>query len=306
MQSQTINEVSNWWENPTTRSWLVERPLQIAFILLIAVVANWVLRRVVRKIVDRAIATSPRLPSLGPIRPGEKPPEPVHDPRRDARLRTLGAVATSALTLFVWLWAIIAILDQIGINVAPIIASAGVVGVALGFGAQSLVKDFLSGIFMLVEDQYGVGDVVDVGKLSGTVEDVSLRVTTLRDIDGTLWFVRNGEIVRIGNFSQGYAIARIDVPIGHGNDIELAKQTLLATATQAAEPLADAILEAPVLDGINSVDVDHITLRLRVRTKPGQQWAVQRAMLAEILPALQQKGIAPPYVHPRHTEETEG
>lgn len=297
MQSQTVQDVSSWWNNPTTHMWLIERPIQIALILVIAVVANWVLRRVVKKVVQHTIDTPPRLPTLGPLRPGEKAPKITHDPRRDARIRTLGAVATSALALFVWLWAIIAILSELGVNVAPIIASAGVVGVALGFGAQSLVKDFLSGIFMLVEDQYGVGDVIDVGSVSGTVEDVSLRLTTLRDVDGTLWFVRNGEILKVGNFSQGYAIARIDIPIALDNDIKLAKETLLATARSVAdeEDIKPHLLEAPVLDGVNSVDIDHMIIRLRVKTKPNQQWFVQREMLARIIPPLGQVGIKPPY-----------
>lgn len=291
-----LDVISNWWAAPETQELLVKLPLQIAFIVAVAVVANWLLRRVVRRVVEHTINTPPRLPSLGPLRPGEKGEVAQHDPRRDARIRTLGAVATSALSLFVWLWAIIAVLDKVGVNVAPIIASAGVVGVALGFGAQSLVKDFLSGIFMLIEDQYGVGDVIDVGKLSGTVEDVSLRLTTLRDIDGTLWFVRNGEILRVGNFSQGYAVARVDIPIGLDNDVALAKHTILDTVTTAAETaeIKDDLLEEPVLDGVNSIDVDHMILRVRVKTKPGRQWAVQRELYAAVMPSLAAAGIHTP------------
>ncbi|QMV86530.1 mechanosensitive ion channel family protein [Corynebacterium hindlerae] len=297
MQNHMISSVSTWWDNPTTQLWLVDRPIQIAFILVLALVANWALRRVVRKLTQRIIDTPPRLPTLGPLRSEEKPAADPTDPRRESRIRTLGAVATSALSLFVWLWAIIAILDEIGVNVAPIIASAGVVGVALGFGAQSLVKDFLSGIFMLVEDQYGVGDTIDVGELTGTVEDVSLRLTTLRDIDGTVWFVRNGEILRIGNFSQGYAVARIDVPLALDNDVAVAKETILKAATAAAEEadLATDILDSPVVDGVNAIKFDHMTVRVRVKTKPGMQWSVQREMLARIVPALSAAGIKPPY-----------
>ena len=105
-------------------------------------------------------------------------------------------------------------LSELGVNVAPIIASAGILGIALGFGAQSLVKDFLSGIFMIFEDQYGVGDVVDLGEAIGTVEAVSLRVTRLRDVNGTVWYVRNGEILRVGNMSQNWARTVLDVGVG--------------------------------------------------------------------------------------------
>lgn len=285
----------------------VDHAVQIAIIVGFAFVANWALGYVVKRVVKHTIDNPPRLPALGPLRPGEKSEQVTHDPRRDARIRTLGTVTSSAITLFVWLWAIIASLSELGVNVAPIIASAGVVGVALGFGAQSLVKDFLSGIFMLIEDQYGVGDVIDVGEFSGTVEDVSLRLTTLRDVDGTLWFVRNGEILRVGNFSQGYAVARIDVPIAHDNDIALAKDTLLTTARAVAaeDDIKAQLLEDPVLDGVNSVAIDHLVLRVRMKTKPGQQWFVQREMLARVLPALAEAGIKPPHAYRRPFPESE-
>ena len=110
-------------------------------------------------------------------------------------------------------------LSELGVNIAPIIASAGIIGVALGFGAQTLVKDFLSGIFMIFEDQYGVGDVVDVGEASGTVEAVSLRVTRLRDVNGTVWYVRNGEILRVGNMSQNWARTVLDVHVDYDEDL---------------------------------------------------------------------------------------
>ncbi|MEJ5928635.1 mechanosensitive ion channel family protein [Corynebacterium sp. H128] len=301
------NVFSNWWSNPETQMWLVQRPAQIALILVIAAIANWILHRVVCRVVQHTIDTPPRMPNIGPRRPGEKNSAVKRDPRRDARIRTLGAVISSALALFVWLWAIVAILDQVGVNVAPIIASAGVVGVALGFGAQSLVKDFLSGVFMLIEDQYGVGDTIDVGELSGTVEDVSLRLTTLRDIDGTLWFVRNGEILRIGNFSQGYAIARVDVPIALNNDVALAKDTILSVARAVAEDedIKASILEEPVLDGVNAIKLDHMIIRVHMKTKPGKQWFVQREMLARVIPSLNEVGIKPPYAYRRQLLESE-
>src|SRR5690606_1086356 len=121
-------------------------------------------------------------------------------------------------------------LSELGVNIAPIIASAGIIGLALGFGAQTLVKDFLSGIFMLVEDQYGVGDVVDLGEASGTVEAVSLRVTRLRDINGTVWYVRNGEVVRVGNMSQNWARAVLDITVTYDADLVRVRQVLAEVA----------------------------------------------------------------------------
>ena len=144
-------------------------------------------------------------------------------PRNDGhqRAETIASVLRSTVTAVVGTIAFIEILGTLGINLGPIVASAGIVGVALGFGAQNLVKDFLSGIFMILEDQYGVGDVIDlgVGDANGTVEAVGLRITRLRDVKGQVWHVRNGEVVRVGNKSQGWSRAVLDVPVAYGNDV---------------------------------------------------------------------------------------
>jgi hypothetical protein len=132
--------------------------------------------------------------------------------------------------------AAIMVLGEFGVDLAPILASAGIVGIAVGFGAQNLVKDFLSGMFMLFEDQYGVGDIVDVGQASGTVETVGLRITTLRDVNGTLWYVRNGEVLRVGNKSQGFAVAVVDVPVAHGTDAAEASETAARVAGTREQP----------------------------------------------------------------------
>ena len=133
--------------------------------------------------------------------------------RRAQRAQTIASVLKSTTSIVLLIWVALGILNVLGVNIAPFIASAGVVGLAIGFGAQNLVRDFVTGVFMLLEDQYGVGDTVDLGDAVGEVESVGLRVTTVRDIDGTLWYVRNGEIARVGNMSQDYAVARIEVPV---------------------------------------------------------------------------------------------
>ncbi|MDU0479769.1 mechanosensitive ion channel family protein [Staphylococcus chromogenes] len=292
-----VANVSSWWDNPTTHLWLVERPIHIVLTLVVALALHWGLRKAVDRFAQHAIDTPPRLPNFGPARAGEKPPRALVDLRRDARIRTLSSVFKSAISIVIWLWVIIDVLSTIGINVAPLIASAGVVGVALGFGAQSLVKDFLSGVFMLLEDQYGVGDTIDCGEVVGTVEDVSLRLTTLRDIDGTVWFVRNGEILRIGNFSQGFAVARIDIPVGLDNDVDAAKAAILQAAQHAVDDpeIAKHLQEEPVLDGVAKMAVDHMIIRVRIKTDPGQQWFVQREVFAKIATDLRAAGIKPAY-----------
>jgi small conductance mechanosensitive channel len=187
----------------------------------------------------------------------------------------------------------IMVLAEFGVDLAPILASAGIVGIAVGFGAQNLVKDFLSGVFMLLEDQYGVGDIVDVGQATGTVETVGLRITTLRDVNGTLWYVRNGEILRVGNKSQGFAVAVVDVPVAHGTDVgettELANRVAQARVEQP--DLAEDVLEEVQMLGVESVSPEIITLRLTVRVQPGRQFAVQRALNAALSAAL---GYTPP------------
>lgn len=198
--------------------------------------------------------------------------------RKHARIDTLSSVARSTALIVLWVWAALEILRNLGVNVAPIIASAGVVGLAVGFGAQSLVKDFLAGIFMLIEDQYGVGDTIDVGEVVGDVEEVTLRLTTLGVIDGTVWFVRNGQIERVGNFSQGYAIARIDFPVGLRSDFDSARVAIEKAARDAVQEadIKPMVLDEPSVQGIVSVKPDHAHIRISVKTLPVRQWAVQR------------------------------
>ena len=172
------------------------------------------------------------------------------------------------------------ILGDMGFNLAPVLASAGVLGVALGFGAQNLVQDFLAGIFMLLEDQYGVGDIVDIGGTSGTVEAVSLRITRLRDVNGVAWHIRNGTISKAGNKSQGWARAVVDFPVPYRHDIPQVRQVMARTATAMwQEPSwRGVILEKPEVWGIQTLYTDAVLLRVVARTVPLRQWEVQREL----------------------------
>jgi small conductance mechanosensitive channel len=200
-------ETPPWeWDFPpgAAYEWFVARPVAIVLILVIAFILRWLARRAIDRVVRRASEGS--VPSvlartkagelLGDLRPG------AADRRRERAL-TMGSVLKSIVGALIMGIAGIMILAELGVNIAPILTGAGILGVALGFGAQNFVKDFLAGIFMILEDQVGVGDVVDTGHATGTVEAVGLRVTRLRDEQGTIWYVRNGEILRIGNLSQG-------------------------------------------------------------------------------------------------------
>jgi small conductance mechanosensitive channel len=196
--------------------------------------------------------------------------------------------------------AAIMVLAEFGVDLAPILASAGIIGVAVGFGAQNLVKDFLSGMFMLLEDQYGVGDIVDVGQASGTVETVGLRITTLRDGNGTLWYVRNGEILRVGNKSQGFAVAVADLLLAHNADIGQAVElaTRAASAAVADPEVAEYVLEEPEVVGIEKVGPEGVTFRVTARTAPGQQFGVQRALITTLTEAFDRAGLPRPFAFP--------
>jgi moderate conductance mechanosensitive channel len=272
----------------TLADWLVDRPVKIVIVLVLALVLRRVLHRLIEEFVERVRTGSPRpLGSVLPAEPGL---------RAAQRADTLAAVLRSGTTIVVWTLALLVVLGEIGIQLGPLIAGAGVAGVALGFGAQSLVKDFLSGIFMLVEDQYGVGDVIDVGEATGVVERVSLRTTRLRDVEGTVWHVPNGQILRVGNKSQDWARSLIDVSVALDTDVGAATDVLLRVASGLREDpvFGLAILEDPEVWGVERLAADGLTIRLAVKTKPGDQWRVARELRARLKVAFAEAGVAAP------------
>jgi small conductance mechanosensitive channel len=217
------------------------------------------------------------------------------DERRKQRVRALGAILRSAASVTIFSIAGFSILGDLGINLAPLLASAGVVGVAVGFGAQSLVRDYLSGIFMLVEDQYGVGDVITVGDATGTVENVTLRITRLRDVNGIVWHIRNGGIETVGNESQGWARAVIDFPVPFEANLVTVRNILQETGdVMWNEPIWRVVmLEAPEVWGAQEISTEEVTMRVVAKTAPLRQWEVEREVRARLKAALQEAGIMP-------------
>ncbi|HZB49035.1 MAG TPA: mechanosensitive ion channel family protein, partial [Mycobacteriales bacterium] len=212
--------------------------------------------------------------------------------RRRQRAETVGSLLRSIASLVIGVLALMLVLGEIGFQLGPFIAGAGIVGVALGFGAQNLVKDFLSGIFMILEDQYGVGDVVDLGEATGTVESVGLRVTRLRDVNGTVWYARNGEVLRVGNRSQGYAQVIVDLPVPYGADLTAVGAAMKAAADDlAAEPpWQDAVLEEPELVGVEQIGHERVVLRLTVKVRPADQWQLAPQLRRRIADRLDADG----------------
>lgn len=221
----------------------------------------------------------------------------IDEQRRQTRATSLGRLIKNVGSVVFVTIGFIMVLGEWGFNLAPLVAGAGIVGVALGFGAQTLVADFLSGVFMLLEDQYGVGDIVDLGEATGTVEDVQLRVTKLRAVDGVVWWVRNGEVVRVGNMSQNWSRAVIDVGVGYDSDVAAVRGVLddVARALHADPEWSDKLLETPEVWGVEMLGADSVVVRVVLKTLPGQQWGVARELRERIHGRLKQEGIEIPF-----------
>jgi moderate conductance mechanosensitive channel len=286
---------------------LVGKPLTLLGLALLGLVARWVLHRLVDRLVARAagvvlpaqVGRWARLRRRGTTaaEAAESAREFAATTRREQRAKTLGDLLKSVITGVIVAIVATMMLSELGVNIAPIIASAGIAGIALGFGAQSLVKDYISGIFMMAEDQYGVGDVVDLGEANGTVEAVTLRVTRLRDVNGTVWYVRNGEIVRVGNMSQNWSRAVVDVSVGYAEDLARVKSVLRDVADDLwrDDDFGERIIEEPEVTGVEVLAANSVTLRVMVKTLPMEQWAVGRELRQRIKSRFDAEGIEIPY-----------
>ena len=274
--------------------WLVVKPFGILVIVLLAVAIRAVLHRLIRQVAQRAAeGTVPGVLAKGPA--NKLLDSALLSERRKQRAETMASVLRSVITGVVMGVALLMILDVIGLPIGPLLASAGIVGVALGFGAQTLVKDFLSGIFLILEDQYGVGDLVDTGLgTTGTVEAVGLRVTRLRDSSGIVWYVRNGEILQVGNHSQGWSTGIVDVSVAYSEDIARVQQVIGAVAEEMAadEEWAPKLLETPTVAGVESVTGTAVTIRVFAKCAPNEHWSVQRELRERIKQALDREGVA--------------
>jgi small-conductance mechanosensitive channel len=291
--------------------WLVAKPLKVVFILLAAYVINRVIRRGIRKMIERLVEDRDE-------KAAERQRDEIEDGRfaalRDRalektqflqmqterskqRAEALGAVLRSITSLIVYTMALIIVVGEFGVSLGPLVAGAGIIGVAVGFGAQTLVKDFLSGIFMLIEDQYGVGDVVDLGDASGVVEMVNLRTTRLRDVNGTVWHIPNGEIRRVGNKSQQWARAVLDVEVSYDTELSHAVDVIKRVADGVwRDNLEHAtVLEEPEIWGVESFGESSIAIRLVLKVEPGEQWATSREVRKRLKLAFDEEGIEIPF-----------
>jgi small-conductance mechanosensitive channel len=270
--------------------------------LLALVVIGLVLQFVFHRLIDRLVLRAEegvlpdRLTQATLGRNAEQPPP--GSTRRVQRAKTMGSLLKSITSGVIVAVIFTMMLSAVGLDIGPVLASAGILGVALGFGSQTLVKDFLSGIFLIFEDQYGVGDVVDVGdSLSGTVEAVSLRVTRLRDTNGTVWYVRNGELLRVGNMSQNWARTVLDVQVSAREDLVRVRRVLAEVSDDLwnDDEFDGVIIEEPEVWGIEAVTPDSVTMRVTLKTAPMEQWRVARVLRERIKSRFDHEGIQAPY-----------
>jgi moderate conductance mechanosensitive channel len=256
----------------------VELALRIAFVLILALVARFAAGRLIRRVTTRAATRD-----VTTLRP-----HALLGERRQQRASALGSVLGNAATMTIFTICAFIILGDLGLNLAPVLASAGVIGIAIGFGAQNLVQDFLAGIFMLLEDQYGVGDVINIDGVTGTVEAVSLRITRVRDVNGVIWNIRNGTVSKSGNESHGWARAVVDFPLPYNLDITEARPLMeqAAVAMWQEEAWHDVIMERPEVWGVQEVTSDSVLVRVIARTSPLRQWEVGRELRERLMVAL--------------------
>jgi moderate conductance mechanosensitive channel len=290
----------------TDSSWLADLAgttippvLRIIIILALAWLANRVLKRGIKRFV-RGLSEQGLQRLAGRRKNGGgllSDTQPIDLSRATMRTETIGAVLRSLTTFVIFVIAGMMILAAIGLNLGPLIAGAGIAGIALGFGAQSLVKDFLSGIFMIMEDQFGVGDIVDVGEASGVVEAITLRSTRIRAISGTLWHVPNGEIRRVGNMSQLWSRALLDIGVAYATNVDHASAVMKRVADEMAaeEDWAPFFVEPADVWGVHDLADNEVTIRMVAKVTPAKQWPIERELRGRIKAAFDEEGIEIPF-----------
>lgn len=270
-------------------------PVKVAIIVVGAIVIRWILLRVIRRIVNRIVTGVKKKHHVDDTR--ELAASPLAAIRVVQRTRSLGSVLGNATTGVIAVIAVLLAFNELVPNATGAFALiTAAVGAGLGFGAQNIVKDVLNGMFMVGEDQLGIGDVVDLGPATGVVEDVGIRITQVRDVNGTLWFVRNGEIIRLGNMSHGWARVIIDLAVPYDSDVDAIQDRILEVAVElAADPKwRYRIIEKPALWGIESISAEAIVVRVVVKTRSSSKDDVARELRMRLKRALDDMGVRLP------------
>jgi moderate conductance mechanosensitive channel len=272
--------------------------LSILVIIVVAAVLHLITARLISRAVKRWIESGRSRENDLVANPEEtvELQAMIMSQRREQRAKAVGQLLRNTLALVIWGTATLLVLTELGVNITPLLASAGVVGVALGFGAQTLVKDYLSGFFMIVEDQYGVGDLVDVGPVVGTVEEVTLRVTRIRDLTGVVWYVRNGEILRVANQSQGWTMAAATIPVSYNADLEQIRQLVIEVGNDMYnDPVTQTMmLGRPTFAGVDAVSGEAVYVRIVAKARASHQVTLTRELRERLKNAFDKSGIVVP------------
>ena len=281
--------------------WLYHSALmQVLIILIITIVMQIVLNVGVGRVVRSVSARVRRTQEDRPRRPDDTADLTalLNNDRGEQRAEAIGQLLRSGGTFIIWSVAVVTMLAQFNIDIGPILASAGVASVALAFGAQSLVKDYFNGISMIIEDQYGIGDVVDLGPVVGTVEDLTLRVTRVRDASGVVWYVRNGEVLRVANRSQGWTMALVDIPVAYDEDLDRVAAVVADVGHAMLDDPAydEVLLSPPVYAGVESVSGEAVVVRISAKAAANQQITASRAVREHLKVAFDKAGVRVPAV----------
>ena len=306
-------KVFEWTDNSDVAgiaTWLVDRPVKVLVIVLLALLTRRIVHKAIDGLIDRlmsersseekdAVRAAEASSSMlrREVLSGKLASLRNRTDRARQRAKTLGMLFKSIASAAVGTVTLMMLLGEFDINLGPLLAGAGILGLGIGFGSQSLVRDLLSGIFMLIENQYGVGDYIDVGEANGTVESLGLRTTRLRDKYGTLWHIPNAEIRRVGNMTQSFSKIPMEIDVAYDTDLDLAMETMKTVADGVwNEQLEEAtIVEEPAVSGIQNFGADGITIRLSVKTEPGEQWSTARVLRKRLKEAFDEAGIEIPF-----------
>lgn len=275
-----MEEISGKWIEIIVH-WLLNHGLKIFIIALGA----WLLKKIISRIIVKAVRVA--------VVPDSNMSEEAERKREDTLIRIFKGATRIVLILI----AILMILQEIGLEIGPVLAGAGIVGLALGFGGQYLIRDIITGLFIILENQYRIGDVVYIDTTGGLVEDISLRKTTLRDLNGTVHHIPNGEIKRVSNFSKQYARVNLDVGISYSSDLEQVIKVINKTGNELAEDprFKEVIISPPQFLRVDDLADSAIIVKILGDTKPLKQWEVTGELRKRIKKAFDEEGIEIPF-----------
>jgi len=293
MREQIQLEFTKWLTELFT--WGLDHGIKIIFIVIGAIILKIIAKRFIQRIVKAAISSDKFLTSDGEIK----------------RMNTLVRIFSWTINTIIITISAMMIMQEFNVEIGPILASAGIVGVAIGFGGQYLVRDVITGFFIIFENQYRIGDVIKIEGIGGTVEDISLRVTTLRDMDGTVHYIPHGEIKKVSNLAKQFSKVNLNVGISYNSNIDFVKEVINRIGNDMAQDAEwkDAINVAPQFCRVDGLDDSSVSIKITGETKPLKQWDVTGELRKRIKETFEKEGIEIPYpqrvVHHLSNEPTE-